>query len=531
MRARRWLPLALPAALVLALGVVRARAQTSGRVQTLEVPVTRHTWWLTRWADDTVACELAVEHEGPPRGQEIFQACGAEVYEDWADTEPCPAAEEGGDTSACQGLYLQYLGAEETTKEIQVLLPSPQVWLSLPGCQPRPPGDLCSDLPTLRLTAEEPLPNEFIVAVRGTVDGIPFACRGALCPVRLRPTGARGAVLRFWAESSLGDVSPTFTARVKVVPAEPGRPEAGWYVDVLSSQWRGDALATCSLLWEAFPPETGLPLWLTTPEQPEDLASDEPYALLAGVLIRRGAVAATDCPAFGLTETGAANACGLERARPLVDAWQDRFDETIFQVARETGVPARLMKNLFARESQFWPNLLGADEELGLGQLTPEGTDTTLLWNRDFYDGFCPLVLSAEACARGYAHLSTEEQALLRGALFQQVDPACATCPLGIDLSRAHFSVTVFAETLLAHCQQVGWMVQDITGEVPGAVSGYEDLWRFTLASYNAGPGCLATALSDTWRAREPLDWEHLAANLTPACQGAVEYVEGIVGE
>jgi membrane-bound lytic murein transglycosylase MltF len=59
-------------------------------------------------------------------------------------------------------------------------------------------------------------------------------------------------------------------------------------------------------------------------------------------------------------------------------------------------------------------------------------------------------------------------------------------------------------------------------------VSTYEDLWRFTLASYNAGPGCVADALRFTWRQDEPLDWEHVAARLPDGCKGAVGYVEAV---
>jgi hypothetical protein len=50
-------------------------------------------------------------------------------------------------------------------------------------------------------------------------------------------------------------------------------------------------------------------------------------------------------------------------------------------------------------------------------------------------------------------------------------------------------------------------------------------LWRYTLANYNAGAGCLGDALTKTWRAKDPLNWQYVAANLNPACQGAVNYV------
>jgi hypothetical protein len=104
------------------------------------------------------------------------------------------------------------------------------------------------------------------------------------------------------------------------------------------------------------------------------------------------------CWAYG------ANACG-ELARSDVIAWQNRFDDLILEVALETGVPAQLLKRLFAQESQFWPAVFqDNDFDLGLGQLTEDGADTTLLWNFSFFDQFCPLVLSAEV-RNSYLHL------------------------------------------------------------------------------------------------------------------------------
>jgi hypothetical protein len=92
-----------------------------------------------------------------------------------------------------------------------------------------------------------------------------------------------------------------------------------------------------------------------------------------------------------------------------------------------------------------------------------------------------------------------QHQALLRGALVGSVDARCADCPLGLDLSRADFSVGVFARTMLANCEQAGKIVQDVTGEMPGSVVDYETLWRFTLVNYNAGSGCLAIAINQAF--------------------------------
>jgi hypothetical protein len=198
------------------------------------------------------------------------------------------------------------------------------------------------------------------------------------------------------------------------------------------------------------------------------------------------------------------------------------------KVSKDTGVPAYLLKNIFERESQFWPGIYQNYKEAGLGQMTENGADVLLLWNPSFFDNFCPLVLSSDTCQKGFSKLTDDQRQMLRGALVVKVNADCPTCANGIDLSQANFSVGVFAQTLLANCDQTARVVYNTTGSSPGLVANYEDLWRFTLANYNAGSGCLSAAIDETWRRREPLDWEHVSNHLGPICQGAIEYVETV---
>jgi hypothetical protein len=308
------------------------------------------------------------------------------------------------------------------------------------------------------------------------------------------------------------------------VPASPGA--GGWYVDVLSPQWRGGPVETCGQIWQSFPPAGGPPFWLSSPSENVFLASAEPFQYLAGRLIFQGLVDASTCPNNGLLDNGYADACGLEKARDMVDLWQNQFNPRIINVAQETGLPAQLMKNLFAQESQFWPGIFRVAKEYGLGQITDLGADTVLLWNASFFDQFCPLVLSDEVCAQGYLRLDEGERAILRGALAIQANADCSDCPTGIDLTQADFSIMLFAQGLLANCSQVGQTITNATQSIPGTVSSYEDLWRFTLANYNGGPGCLAFAIHTTWGLREPMDWEHVSTHFTDPCKGVISYVE-----
>jgi len=108
------------------------------------------------------------------------------------------------------------------------------------------------------------------------------------------------------------------------------------------------------------------------------------------------------------------------------------------------------------------------------------------------------------------------------------VNANCEDCPLGIDLDRANFSIGVFAHTLLANCEQAGQLVENITGGTAGAAATYEDLWKFTLVNYNAGPGCLGDAIELTLADKQVLTWDNLSTRLSAGCAGAVDYVNDI---
>jgi hypothetical protein len=521
--------------LSLAWGEKRVSAQDEeeppARQTAIVVSFTAQEWWLIRWADNQVVCRVFVEHEKLPTGDEILAACGNAVYQEWISTPPCESAQAGGIvTQGCPGLYLFNVGVKTGEKPVVVDLPPPKVWITLADCVLVSPENLCRQIPTLVLVGEEPLPNEQITAIHATLDGRSFTCTGDICEIRLQPTPLRGVEIVFWAESSFGDTSEEFKGLIRIidsgVPPFPGG--GGWYVDILSTQWREAPMESCAQMWKAFPPIGAPPAWLLTPTQEGLLASGEPYHYLAGRLIAQGLVDTTGCPDAGLLPNGYANACGLERARPMVDLWQNQFDGRILSVAQETGLPAQLMKNLFAQESQFWPGVFRVAREYGLGQLTDNGADTILLWNRSFFDEFCPLVLDKSVCARGYLRMREDERVILRGALAIHANADCPDCPSGIDLTHTEFSVMLFAQTLLANCRQVSRTVFNATQSSPGEVSNYEDLWRFTLSNYHAGAGCLAYAIHTTWQQRNPLDWEHVSANFTETCQGVISYVEMI---
>jgi hypothetical protein len=495
------------------------------RFSVTTIDYTKYFWWMIRWGENEVECPIEIDHEGMPTPGDVYIDCGETVYEKWVNQKPCTEY----DVSLCKGFYVVLVDNKPAQKQISTKLPPPTVQVKLENCNPvyTSSTSICEFEPILVLTGFEPLSGYEIIGIEGLYEGQPFNC-GAECRLRLPVTNENVTTIQFWAYSSYGDSSDTFEAKIRVAQADVGNPDRSfWYVDVLSSQWAGVPLASCVNAWGVLPPIGGPPKWLSTPTESETLGTEVPYNYLAANLIRQGVVDASSCMEGGLLPDGGANTCGMETARTAVNDWQNQFDNIILNVAKDTGVPAHLLKNLFAIESQFWPGT-SLKTDVGLGQLTEHGADTTFLWNPPFFYQFCPLVMDSQECKYGYLRLDEKKQEYLRLSLISAVNANCENCPLGIDLQRANFSIGVFAHTMLANCEQAGQLVENITGNMAGNSASYEDLWKFTLVNYNAGPGCLGDALDVTHEEDDDLNWENVSSRLPPACQGAVEYVNQI---
>lgn len=505
------------------------------RFVTIEVDYTIYEWWLLSWKTSEVVCQVYTEHESWPDHSEVLYYCGSTIQKQWTETDACVFDQEITNATDCKGLYLHKASVTPAKRKVEISLPTPEVFISISGCNKEAGQNSCASLPYLRLQAVEPLPNEQIIQISGVINGAGFSCPGNACDLPLSPTGMEGVLVEFWADSSYGDSSSHFTAQVRVIPwgdfANPDKPAAdkpSYYVDVLSSQWLGEGKSSCSEIWQSFLPVDGPPSWLRTPILAQELVSTNEYYLLAGLLIRQGLVDASQCTGGGLETNGAANVCGMQAAQTVVDDWQNQFDSEILRVAEDTGVPAQLMKNIFSRESQFWPGIYEKVREAGLGHLSDIGADAVLLWNPAFYTQFCPLILTDETCQRGFGNLDLDQQEMLRGALVQKVNAACPSCPLGIDLTQANFSISVFARSILANCEQVRQIIYNSTGRQPGQVAKYEDLWKFTLLNYNAGAGCLGNAMQRTINNGNPLTWENVSYNLQEGCRAGISYVEDV---
>lgn len=487
-----------------------------------------YTWWMMTWAENELVCEISIEHEGLPYYNDVYVDCGEGLADAWLEQDTCDSAVSANTPEQCPGYYLFLADTESAIRDVAIPLPAPVVWIFLPDCSEENGTSRCERPPVLVLQGEEPLAGEKILSINGNLKTETFSCQGSRCELPINETDEDGIELWFWATSSYGDTSDSYHAKIRVTAAESEQGDIYWYVDVLSSQWLGDANASCAESWEAFPPEGGVPFWLSSPKSVDELETDLAYSDLAGTLIETGVVDASQCADFGVDEFGQATACGLEAATPAMTDWQNRFDQLILDAAVDTQVPAVLLKRLFARESQFWPGAFNEGTDVGLGQLTVEGADFAFLWNPIFFEQFCPLALDDSQCQQGYLNLSEEDQSYLRETLVYSVNATCTTCPLGVDLTQADLSVSVFANTLRASCEQTGSVVYNNTGRSPGDVASYEDLWRFTLVNYNAGAGCLGLAIDATQDLNQALTWENLSENLTDVCKPAKDYVNDI---
>ncbi|HSB91182.1 MAG TPA: hypothetical protein VLD63_14290 [Anaerolineales bacterium] len=402
--------------------------------------------------------------------------------------------------------------------------------LTLADCAPTDIAGACARIPDLVVELDGSGQDLSSYEIHAESRERKAVCPAPTCTVHLEPTSFDGIEIKLWAETADHKRKAATTASVRVLPVgdTTENDSVPWYVQVLSPQWAGEPVDACAVAWDAFPPIGDAPTWLTTPDDVDALASDVIYHFLASKLITLGAVEVGECPDGGLTVDGAPTACGAEKAAPLVADWQNRFDEAILEAARDERIPAFLLKRLIAEESQFWPATNVERGEYGLGHLTEPGADNTLLWNKEFYDSYCPSVLGEVYCGRGYAQQSDYRRSLMRGSILASLDADCPDCEWGIDFDVARDGIPILGETVLAYCSQTGRMVANVTREAPGRTTSYEDMWRISLASYAAGPGCVAKGLKDASKKGEVIAWSSVSNEFTPACAGAGEYVEHI---
>ncbi|MBW8012945.1 MAG: hypothetical protein FVQ83_17140 [Chloroflexi bacterium] len=460
-------------------------------------------WMLLTWDDNELVCQVYVDHEGLPTPTEIYYACGEDTFDDWQETTACSA-----NPSSCQGLYLHFVGRETRQVMTYADVPNATVSAEVLNCTV---GDWCPNRAEMRFTAFEPLPNHVILEVRIRIGDEEFVCHQLSCKVLMPITDEQGLMVEYWAASSLGDESAHETFRLRNLPSD--SIGTTFRLDLLGEMWE-DSLPGCSLEWDSLPTRADLEEhWLEEPLTTEYLTTTNRYALLAGNLIWSGEVDASSCSNNGLLPNGAADTCGERTAAEEVLEWQNRYDRDIFSTGNLVNVPLHLLKAVIAQESQFWPQS-DVTQEYGLGRVTDYGLDMLLLWNPDYFNQVCPRALGRDSCAAGYASLSAENQAMLRGMTYNSIGTPN--------------EITLLGEMLQASCSQTGQMVSNQTDGTPGEYVAYEDLWALSLATYHSGAGCIGVAIEAAWEADEEMTWEQISSYLVGDCQSAEEYVRRV---
>lgn len=390
--------------------------------------------------------------------------------------------------------------------------------------------------PYVILTAFASIPRSGSVFLSGFADTREFICAAPPCVIYLEP-GTTSFVFR--AYSDTGEASEEIIASVRV-----SQVENGYLVTIDSVSQFTVFTDSCSQTWGVDNAEDVS--WDDFVQFPYQINTKKTLHYLATQLLLTGIVDASDCPAGGLSlgldwPTG----CGLERANSKMIEWQNQYDDYIWLVSRDDGIPPKILKTLLEIESQFWPgNQRFYMDEIGLGQVNQLGMDVLLRRDPALYLQYCSAVLSD--CTRPYLSLEPAQQAMIRGAVVSTMNATCSTCPNGIDLSKAKESVLLIGKLLEANCQQVEAILNQVirpdpdadaataTAAVSTIVAGgstgnttYEDLWRFTLSSYHNGSSCLQDAIQTVRKAKLPVTWENVSEQLT--CRGGADYVDGFM--
>jgi hypothetical protein len=484
------------------------RPRLSGRTEERKVTVTTQHWQLANWAGGSLACDLFLRHEEYPSYSDVRASCGDAIMAEWLTTPACNGA-AFGDSSACEGLLLRYLGPEPVTYLETVQLPGIDVALSPFSCAP---GQWCNTRPSLEVQASEPLAGYEIERVHIRIGAQEKIYSGNNAIFNLPLTGEQGSWLEYWAESSYGDRSDRIRLRYRSRVSDDG---ANFHFDLLSSVWE-NSLPSGTLLWQIFPPSEGTPLVLAQPESPIQLYTTDSYLYLAGYLIQSGQVDASTCEDGGLYLGGSASPCGERLAEAQVIDWQNRYNAQILQAAKRYNIPALLLKRVIAQESQFMGET-NKPYEKGLGYMTAEGVNMTLNWNTSYFLQNCLRLFEGYLCSSGFANLDEVRQNMLNKYILDKVGT-----PEEIEM---------LAAAIYASAAQSGQMVQNISALEPIYITNYVDLWKISTGNYYGGSGCLSTAIQEVFDTGSHITWEAIVPHLTSECLLVEDYVAKVMRE
>jgi hypothetical protein len=506
--------LRLAASLVLAAALIAApiacpvQASGSQRVVKTTQNVLAHHWELLNWSTHTIECDFYVKNDGLPTLVDVKNNCEDDVYLAWMNTPACTTL-SGNDGSTCSGLFLRDLGVGMAAISMTEEFPLPSVKVTPTNCQP---WSWCDDIPTLSFTGTEPMQGQSINAIHLRMNNQERRCDAASCELRLPITGDMWIQIEYWAVSTYGDESPHQVLPMRI--RYPLNPTHRYRLELLGDAW-GKFAPPGAVRWRLFPSANNpAALLVEQPGLPSDLSTQNTYLLLAGSLIQDGKVDASQCPGGGLLLNGTANECGEKAARALVILWQNHYDTQILNAALVNEVPARLLKAVIARETQFWPRA-DTPYELGLGRVTANGADLLLNWNVDFFVSLCTNMYSRSECAAGFSSLTNQQKIILRAKTLAAVGTSD--------------EINLIAAILRASSAQVVQLIKNVTGnDVASVVPTLEDMWAMSIGNYHSGSGCIGFAL-ESQAPHDTIAWADVANNLPAGCEAGKSYVDEVL--
>ena len=477
-------------------------------------------WQMAYWESYETACTIILDEDRQPTNEEIHRACGDILYQTWMTTPVCNRNTGlDGTSAACTGLFLRRVGQKQKEDPVRAEqidyraqnLRQIRFDVSNVNCDP---GKLCDQKPEMLLIAHGPDDNDSIIqSIHIRLSAYEAYCSGNACQMKLPATDSSGVWLEYWAMDSNGYQSDHYWVKFRAVQAA-GYGDS-YYYDVIGDAFPDEG-AYGSDVWYTFP-AVGQPLPAVLQKVPSSayLMTKYKYQLLGAKLINFGKVDASSCPNYGLNLDGTPNGCGELVTSRMVFEYQNKYDDQIFDAAQRQKVPPRVIKGLIAQESQFWP-YSDIPYEYGLGMLTESGADMLLRWNSSYFLNLCVKTFPMDRgrCYGGFSNLSEEDQIVLRGVVISKV---------GTDEE-----IEVLAAAIRGSVYQVNQIVTNATGESPASVTTHEDLWKFTVANYFSGSGCLYNAMSICSAYNLMLNWDNVQRFMTGKCQIAGQYVERV---
>ena len=496
--------------LFLAAPVKSVSGDTTGRFLFTPQSGMVHVWTLKAWVDSKELCEVYRQDEEQPTGEDIQAYCGLKIYDEWVSAAPCTSFIESGATSACTGSYLTYQGYFYRDYNTYEPAPKSESRYLMPNCTL---GQWCSQKPLITFTGTEPMPGYEIKEVHVIMGGRQYDCNnGDTCELNLPLTTNQGVFAEYWVVSSFGDESEHQTAHIRNLYR--GENGGQYLVDILSAEnMPYNQLDYAALTWDIFP-EYAHPngILFTIPQSELDLATSHHLYILAGKLIFTGKVDASTCVQNGLLDNSNANTCGEEKTYQAGLDSQNQYDRQLVEAGSKYGIPPRVVKAIITQESQFWPEP-GIQFEYGLGCLSEYGVDVMLNWDTEIFLNTCTKQYKEDECAAGYASMTDDERAMVRGLALR---------PVGTDQE-----IDLITRVIRANVTQVDQTIRGLVDQPLATVTTYEDLWDFTIANYHAGNNCIATGIKTLVDSEIPITFENYCA-LPTGCPTACLYVERV---